>query len=66
MSDTDPTHYPDPPTRMVEPIVDETSAPTPAVESPCPECTLAGNEALAAAGKRGRKSQPANPDDSDT
>jgi hypothetical protein len=53
---------------MVEPIVSpETVAPTRAVESACPECTLSGNEALAKAGKRGRTKTPETPttDDND-
>jgi len=39
--------YPDPPTRIVEPVVSpEATVPTPAVESACPDCTVSGNEAL--------------------
>lgn len=41
--------YPDPPRRIVEPIAD---APAPAA---CVECTIAGDDALTAAAKRGRK-----------
>lgn len=55
--------YPPVPTRIVEPLVSpETTAPTPAVEAPaCEECTVSGNEALAAAGRRGKKPQPEAP-----
>lgn len=43
--------YPDPPTRIVEPIVSpETAGPSPAVV--CEECKVSGNEALAKSTER--------------
>jgi hypothetical protein len=60
--------YPPAPTRIVEPEVSpEIASPTSPVE--CPECTTAGNEALAATTQRHRKAAAkaaqAEPDDSD-
>jgi hypothetical protein len=53
----DEPFYPPIPTRIVEPIVSpETTAPTPAVESVCPECTVSGNEALSKMTERRNKS----------
>jgi hypothetical protein len=60
--------FPAVPTRIVEPVVSpETAVPTSAVE--CVECTVSGNEALAATTRRNRKAAAPDPqtdrDDSD-
>lgn len=48
---------PVPPTRIVEPVVEPVVLPpTRAVEA-CPDCRLAGDDALAKAAKRGKKPQ---------
>lgn len=51
-------HYPDPPTRIVEPIVSpETVVPSSAVV--CEECTVSGNEALSKMTESRKKAQKA-------
>lgn len=48
------------PTRIVDPRPrGEVAVPSPAV---CVQCTVAGNEALASAGRRGKKAAPKSPD----